>query len=173
VLADLERYRTSQGLTIRHGHSDPITIDEIEACLAAEHIGVGLGDILLLRFGWINWYEGLPTDIRRTLAESDLFSAPGLANCDRTVEWIWDNGFSAIVADNPAVEVQPFDESRSDGFLHYRLIPLLGLALGELFALDALAFDCAEDGRYEGLFVAAPFNKAGGCGSPANAIALK
>jgi hypothetical protein len=66
----------------------------------------------------------------------------------------------------------PFDLSRADGFLHYRLIPLLGMAVGELFALDALAEHCARTGVYERLLVAAPIQKVGGVGSPANAVAL-
>lgn len=173
VLADLERFRAHQGRAIRHGESDAVTTDEVEACLAVQGVSVGLGDILLLRFGWIRWYEGLSPEMRRSLAASDLFPTPGLANSEQTIEWIWDRGLAAVAADNPAVEVQPFDESRADGFLHYRLIPLLGMALGELFRLDDLAAHCATDGNYDGLFVAAPFNKTGGCGSPANAIALK
>jgi hypothetical protein len=71
------------------------------------------------------------------------------------------------------LEVQPFDTGSVDGFLHYRLIPLLGIAIGEMFALDALGADCKADGRYEGLFVSAPLNKPGGIGSTANALALK
>lgn len=42
---------------------------------------------------------------------------------------------------HPALEVQPFDKSRAEGFLHYRLIPLLGSAIGELLPLNALADD--------------------------------
>jgi hypothetical protein len=30
---------------------------------------------------------------------------------------------------------------------------MLGTAIGEMFALDALARDCEADGRYEGMFV--------------------
>ena len=52
------------------------------------------------------------------------------------------------------------------------MIPLLGLAVGEMFVLDALAEACAADGIYEGLFCAAPLNKVGGSGSPANALAI-
>jgi kynurenine formamidase len=63
--------------------------------------------------------------------------------------------------------------SSVDTFLHFRLIGLLGIAIGELFDLDALADNCARDGVYEGLFTAAPLNKVGGSGSPANALAIK
>lgn len=54
-----------------------------------------------------------------------------------------------------------------------RLLRVLGLALGEMFQLDALAKACAADSIYEGFFCAAPLNKTGGSGSPANAIAIK
>ena len=86
--------------------------------------------------------------------------------------WLWNNRVAAVAADCPALEAMPFDMSRADGFLHYRLIPLLGMAVGELFVLDALAGHCAETGVYEGLFVSAPIQKTGGVGSPANAVAL-
>jgi hypothetical protein len=33
--------------------------------------------------------------------------------------------------------------------------------------------ECDSDGVYEGLFAAAPLNKVGGSGSPANALAIK
>jgi len=60
-----------------------------------------------------------------------------------------------------------------DAYLHFRIIPLLGLAVGEMFVLDALAEDAENDGGYRGLFTAAPLHKVGGAGSPANALAIK
>jgi len=54
-----------------------------------------------------------------------------------------------------------------------RLIAQFGLALGELWWLADLAADCAQDGRYEAFFAAAPLNVPGGIGSPANALAIK
>jgi hypothetical protein len=75
--------------------------------------------------------------------------------------------------DSPALEVLPVDQASIEGFLHIRLIPLSGIAIGEMFQLDALADDSAEDAVYEGSFAAAPLNKTGGSGSPANALAIK
>lgn len=173
VLADMDRFRLANGSRIRQGESDPVTVDELDSCLAATGTPLGVGDILLIRFGWITWYEGADQDVRVQLASTDFFASPGLANEPRTAEWLWDHGVAAVAADNPAVEVQPFDESTEDGFLHYQLIPLLGMAIGELFALDSLAAACALDGRYDGLLTAAPLNKIGGSGSPANALAIR
>lgn len=60
-----------------------------------------------------------------------------------------------------------------NGMIHRPLIALLGMALGELWALDELAADCAGDQRYEFLLVVSPLNLVGGAGSPCNAIAIK
>lgn len=86
-------------------------------------------------------------------------------------ELLWDWHVAAVCADNPAVEVRPGD--RRDGSLHRRAIAMLGLALGELFNLEALAADSADDHRYTSFFTGVPLNLPGGVGSPANAIACK
>jgi kynurenine formamidase len=49
----------------------------------------------------------------------------------------------------------------------------LGVTLTEIADLEALAADCAEDGRYEGMYVAAPLKVAKGSGSPVNPVVLK
>jgi hypothetical protein len=45
--------------------------------------------------------------------------------------------------------------------------------LGELWDLEALAADCAEDGAYTFFLVAPPLNVTGGAGSPINPLAFK
>ena len=52
-------------------------------------------------------------------------------------------------------------------------IALLGLCIGELWDLEALAADCATTGVYDCMIVAKPLNLVGGVGSPANAVAIK
>jgi hypothetical protein len=76
-----------------------------------------------------------------------------------------------VACDALALEVFPFDPMGTH--LHGHLIALLGMPIGELWALDALAADCAADGRYTGLLTAAPLNIRGGVGSPADALALR
>jgi len=75
-----------------------------------------------------------------------------------------------VCTDNPAVESAP--GNLEDGSLHRRLLPLLGIVMGELFDLDALAARCADLHRYDFLFMAAPLPIPGGLSSPANAMAL-
>jgi kynurenine formamidase len=172
VLIDLDRRERTAGGDLGIG-TEPAPIGELEQALARQGTTVRPGDVVLIRFGWTAWYESTPPDVRRQLAAAEMFATPGLSREEATAAWLWDNQCSAVASDCPALEAMPFDRSRVDGFLHYRLVVLLGMAIGELFDLDALAADCASDGVYEGLFTAAPFNAPGGSGSCANALALK
>jgi kynurenine formamidase len=172
VLLDVDRYRASLANPIRQDRQDAIGVDELDQILASQRLALRAGDILLLRFGWVHWYEGLDQPRREWLAAQEMFAAPGLEAAERTAEWLWDNHVAAVASDSPALESMPFDRGSLDGFLHYRLVTFLGLAVGELFALDALAEECAATAVHEGLFVSAPLNMPGGAGSTANAIAI-
>ena len=57
--------------------------------------------------------------------------------------------------------------------LHLLCLRDMGLTLGEMFDLDALADDCAADGVWEFLFSAPPLRISGGVGSPLNPLAVK
>ena len=63
--------------------------------------------------------------------------------------------------------------ARHNGGIHRPLLTMLGFALGEMWALEELAADCADDGVYEFLLTAKPLHLPGGAGSPANALAIK
>jgi hypothetical protein len=49
----------------------------------------------------------------------------------------------------------------------------MGLLVGEMWDLDALAEDCAADGVYEFFLVAQPLPITGAVGSPINPLAIK
>jgi hypothetical protein len=57
--------------------------------------------------------------------------------------------------------------------MHETILGLWGMPIGEMFYLEALAADCAEDGVYEFFLTSAPLNKLGGVASPPNALAIK
>jgi kynurenine formamidase len=186
VLADVARWREAESRPVRQNTPDPITPDDIAGTLAAQGVELRAGDILLVRTGWLAWYRGLDADGRAAVA-ADL-KAPGLAPGLDTARYLWDAHIAGIGVDNPAVELWPLgalltDDDRAairqdpdrgpDFFVHLSLLPLLGLPLGELWDLDALAADCAADGSYEGLFTSAPLRVVGGVASPPNAIVLK
>ncbi|HYL40064.1 MAG TPA: cyclase family protein [Candidatus Binatus sp.] len=172
VLADLGRWRDAT-IPFDMTASEAVSTTELEACLDAASAEIQPGDILMIRFGWITWFlaGAAPSpSVDRTRTPG----TPGLSRDESMAEWLWDHHVAAVVTDTPSLEVVPFgNRTEAGGLLHFRLIPLLGMTLGELFAMDELAADCAADGTYDGLFVAAPINKRGGVGSPGNAIAIK
>jgi kynurenine formamidase len=57
--------------------------------------------------------------------------------------------------------------------LHGALMRDMGVVLSEIWWLDDLAADSAEDGQYTFMLVAAPLKMEEGTGSPVNPVAIK
>jgi kynurenine formamidase len=172
LLLDAYGYRKAKGLPVNPLERDVFTLDELKAAL--DHQGAALkpGTILLVRTGWMESYEKLSAEERLAAAPMDKLQNAGVEATREIVAWLWNNQVAAIGTDCPSVEAFPADFS-SEGVLHYRALPLLGLPLGELFVLAPLAEDCAADRRYEFMLVSAPLNVKGGIASPPNAVAIK
>jgi hypothetical protein len=117
-------------------------------------------------------YEKQTAEEKRANAPMDKLRSAGIEASREMVAWLWNNQVAAIGTDCPGVEAIPADFS-SEGILHYRALPLLGLSLGELFVLAPLAEDCARDRRYEFMVVSVPLYVMGGIASPPNAVAIK
>jgi kynurenine formamidase len=168
VLADVAGYLAARGTPLDPRREFAITAELLAAVLAAQGTELLGGDILLVRTGFVGAY------LRADAAGREDFAArqdcPGLAADEEMARYLWDHRFAAIAADNHAVESQP--GSPAAGFLHRRLIPLLGFAIGEWFDLDSLAEEGAATGRYSCFFAGVPLNLPGGVGSPANSIAI-
>jgi hypothetical protein len=170
VLLDIARWRTAVGRPLHQGEGDAILTADLDGCVAAQRCALEPGDVLLVRTGWLAWYRGLDADMRTAYAQPGATASPGLAGVD-VPAWLWDHHVSAVVADNPAVEMIP--PQRGMGFLHPHALPLLGIPLGEMWDLDALADDCAGDGTFDCFFASAPINLPSGIASPPNAVAVR
>jgi kynurenine formamidase len=162
VLLDLPRIQGRPWLD----PGEPILAADLEACAEAEQVAVGRGDIVLVRTGHVarcrsegGWgsYAGGP--------------APGLGL--DAAPWLFDREVAAVAVDTWGAEVLPNETPDVYQPLHIILIVHAGLLVGEIFDLEALAEDCANDGRYEFLFSAPPLVITGGVGSPINPIAIK
>jgi len=162
VLLDVPR---ALGLPwLEPGHQ--IHAADLDACLEAQGVEVGRGDIVLIRTGQMaqcrdagSWgaYAG--------------GSAPGLAL--DTATWIFDRDIAAVATDTWGMEVLPNETPDVFQPMHIILLVHAGLMVGEIFELEALADDCAADGQYEFLFSAPPLPITGGVGSPVNPMAIK
>lgn len=175
VLVDIERHTRERGEPLDMQSTRFITRSDVESCLKAQGVAVEAGDIMLVRTGWLRWYLEEATQAeRRKVADGHVsgeLAFPGLGPAGEISVYLWDLRVAAVAADNPALDAWP--PGREHGWLHYSLIPYFGMMIGELWYLDELASDCAEDGVYEFLLTSAPLNVPGGVGSPPNALAIK
>jgi len=71
------------------------------------------------------------------------------------------------------MEVRPNQTDDIFQPLHVVLIINAGMLVGEIFDLESLATDCADDGVYEFMFVGPPLAFTGAVGSPLNPLAIK
>jgi len=162
VLLDLPRAINSDA-RLAQGYA--ISAADLDAAAAFAHTDIHRGDILLIRTGHVPWYY--------TLKDKREFwsGAPGLGKS--TVPWLHSHEVAAVATDTVTVEVQPPEDASVGLPLHGWLLRDLGLTLGELFDLEALAADCANDQIYEFFFVAQPLRIPGAVGSPINPLAIK
>jgi kynurenine formamidase len=97
--------------------------------------------------------------------------APGFAF--ETVDWLRDREIAGVATDTWGAEVRPNETPDTTQPWHWIAIPMMGLTVGEIFHLNELAKDCAQDGVYEFLFVAPALPITGAVGSPVNPLAIK
>jgi len=160
VLLDVARLHGVDCLEPDHG----ITPAELDATCAAQGVEVRDGDIVLLRTGWTRVF-------REQSATDFMMREPGLTvECCR---WLHEHDVAAVAADNWGVEQYPCPDPDLRMPVHYVLIRDMGMTLGEMFDLEALAADCATDGVYEFLLCAPALKIANAVGTPLNPLAVK
>lgn len=145
-----------------------ITADDLRAVLDHQGVALSPGDLLCIRTGWSSAYLALDPEARADYAVEPSFA--GLQADEAMARFLWNVHPAAVCCDNPAVEVVPGDPTV--GSLHRRLLPALGMALGEMFDFENLRDICAAEDRSTFFFVAAPLKIPGGLGSPGNALAI-
>jgi kynurenine formamidase len=163
VLLDMARFRDKPNLD----KGETFTHEDLVACAKAQGTEIRPRDILVIRTNFLQlffeqgegFYEG--------------FNEPGLVYSPELVRWFQDMEIPNLVTDTIANEVTSDPNNGVALVLHNALMRNLGVTLTEIADLEALAADSAEDGQYEGLYVAAPLKVHKGSGSPVNPVVLK
>jgi kynurenine formamidase len=146
-----------------------ITRKDIEQTLKSQKSKVRKGDMVLIRTGFVPDYYKL-TDPMKRMA---YVAGPHTGIGPDVVAWVDKMQISGIAADNIAMEVLPNPDPEKSLSIHGSLLRDLGVYIGEIWWLEELSADCAEDGRYEFFLAAQPLNIPGAVGSPLNPIAIK
>lgn len=169
VLLDYLSWSNSHGISYSPIGWHGITTSELEAVANWQGTTLRPGDVLLIRSGFVKWYnEASPKERLSGTANGSEWA--GVEGSEETVRWLWDHHFAAVGGDANVFEAWPAKVARWR--LHDNLIALFGMPVGEMFDLERLSRVCHEHGRFSFLFTSAPLNFPGGVASPPHAICM-
>lgn len=171
---DYRSYAKANGNNYDPYSAHAITYEELVKCGKAQGIDIRpeaqggdikVGDILLIRSGWVESYHERSPEERKDLALRPHSAGPGdgqkyagVAQEDEMLDWLHDCYFAAVAGDAPAFERWPTPVSY---YLHEYILALWGMPLGEMWDLERLAKKCRETGRWFFFLTSAPFNVPG------------
>lgn len=141
-----------------------LTPDHLETAERLAGVTVGTGDIVLLRTGQMQLLQA-----GDKLGYAISTAGPSM----QSVEWFHAREVAAVATDNLSFEVYPCEIDELQLPVHMLHIVEMGLTQGQNFDLETLAADCAADGRYEFLLIAAPEPFVAACGAPVVPVAVK
>lgn len=137
----------------------PVTPEDLDIAVARVGLSMEPGDVAVIRSG-----RALYEQREQTYTGG---ARPGLhISC---LTWLRQHDVAAIAWD--------MHDERPTGYAGFEFgvhlaIPLLGLCLIDNTYPERLEQACAEEGRYEFLFTAAPLRLVGGTGCPVNPLAI-
>ncbi len=163
VLLDMARFREKANLD----PAETFTHEDLLACAKSQGVEINKRDILIIRTNFLKLFFELGD------AFYEDFCEPGLVYSRELVQWFQDMEIPNLVTDTIANEVTTDPHNGVALVLHGALMRNLGVTLTEIADLELLATDCAADGVYAFLYVAAPLKVALGSGSPVNPVVIK
>lgn len=150
-----------------------IDFRQLREVMDADGVVVERGDIVLFHTGFGQMLVDMNGDPDVERLEHSCVDLDG--RDEALLRWIDETQIAAIAADNHAVEAYPADKL---GASHYPLLPLhelclfkLGIHLGELWYLTALARWLREHRRSRFLLTAPPLRLTGAVASPVTPVA--
>jgi kynurenine formamidase len=139
---------------------------DLKECARLQNVEVGEGDFVLVRTGhlaqcraaghWGSYAGG---------------ASPGLGLS--AADFLCPKHVVGVATDTWGIEAIPYETAGVRAPLHVVLLVNAGIYIGEMWDLEALAQDCADDGRYTFFLTAPPLTITGSVGSPLNPMAIK
>jgi kynurenine formamidase len=162
VLLDLPRSLGRTALST----DDSIQAEDLAACAEAQGVEIGEGDWVLVRTGQMN-------EQRSTGAWGEFAggAAPGLGVS--AADYLCPRHIAGIATDTWGMESLPYETADLFSPLHIIFLVNAGIYIGEMWDLEKLAEDCADDGVYEFFLSAPPLPITGAAASPINPVAIK
>ncbi|KAI9759112.1 MAG: hypothetical protein M4579_002559 [Chaenotheca gracillima] len=171
LLLDYRSYALKKGIEYDPWDYYAISWDELYACgkyqgidirPAAQGGDVKIGDILMIRSGFVSTYDEKPASERERLAQREGAVGPdsnqrwaGVKQEEKMKDWLHDCYFAAVAGDAVSFEAWPSFEPY---YLHEYLLALWGCPIGELFDLETLADKCRERNRWTFFVTSSPAN---------------
>ncbi len=149
-----------------------IDYDHLMDILRQDNVTVESGDMVCLHTGFADMLLEMNREPDGKLLSRSCAVLEGRDT--KLLQWITDTGLVALIADNYAVEAHPpTPQEGSCAFLplHQHCLFKLGVHLGEIWHLSALANWLREHQRSRFLLTAPPLRLPGAVGSPATPIA--
>ena len=142
-----------------------VTADDLDAAADLASVAVEPGDVVLVRTGQAQLYRARDRQAYTTGHQ------PGItASCPA---WFKAHDVAAVATDTLAFDQFPGEDPAVMFPAHLLDLVELGLTQGQNFDLEALAEDCAADGRWSFLLEASPIPFTGAVGAPVNPVAVK
>ena len=145
VVLDIARALGQDALLDTHA----VTAADLDAACELGKLTVEPGDIVLMRTGKMTQFlSGAVPEY------CGVTGCPGPSL--QSAEWFRDHDVAAVATDNYQFEV--FPSEREDAVLPVHIVHLvdMGMTQGQNWNLEALASDCADDGRYTVFLSASP-----------------
>jgi kynurenine formamidase len=161
VLLDVARARGVDRL--EGGHA--ITGTDLDAAEELARVRVEPGDVVLVRTGHMG--------VLGERGGKHKYPAPSPGLSMQSVPWLRQRDVAAVATDTLTFEVFPGEDPAVLLPVHLLHLVDMGLAQGQLWALDELAADCGADGQYDFLLVASPLPLTRAVGGPVHPTAVK
>ncbi|MBM9464084.1 cyclase family protein [Aeromicrobium sp. YIM 150415] len=148
---------------------DAIQDIDIDACARHQGVEIGEGDFVLVRTGHMLRRRG---EDGGGWGDYAAGPAPGLGLS--AADYLLPRKVAGVASDTWGLESVPSESLPEAKYgLHVIFLVNAGVLIGEIWDVEELAADCANDGVYEFFLAAQPLTVTGAVGSPINPIAIK